>query len=232
MSTISEKKGKWYVSKNLGRWTDKNQNCIQLLFEPKARASEIKDVTDGKTMEVYNKTQKRNECVVCGSIENMVRHYIVPYGYRSLLPKKYKSHMSHDIVILCGNCNFRCQQQYQMRMNEIEDSLRPIGTKNKYEVNHELYHLRSCSLALLRWKDKLPPEKVHEYEHCVRKYLDSLPNALNTKESEPLTQEILQKIINIEYKVKNSHYIAGADLVVNHLGNNDETIEQFVKTWR
>jgi hypothetical protein len=35
---------------------------------------------------------------------HMMRHHIVPVTYRTLFPKRFKSHMSHDIVLLCGNC--------------------------------------------------------------------------------------------------------------------------------
>jgi len=231
LSSISGKKGKWYVSKNLARWTNESQTCIQLLFEPKGRVSLEGDgkTSDEHTMGVYTLTQKRNECVVCGSEKHLMRLYVVPYVYRSLLPKKYKSHMSHDIVVLCGNCNLRCQQQYHLRMNELEESLRPMGTKRKFEVNHELYHIRSCALALWRWREKLPPEKIFDYEQLVRKHLSSLPNQSAELE---LNSETLEKLSNIEYRITNPRHVPGPQLVVQSLNNDDAKIEQFVREWR
>lgn len=88
LCTIAEKKANWYVKKELGSW-NKAKTAIHLHFQPK-----------GKSENVYNQSQKRNVCVSCGDDQHHMRHYVVPYCYRTLLPEKYKTHMPHDIVIM------------------------------------------------------------------------------------------------------------------------------------
>lgn len=88
LCTIAEKKANWYVKKELGTW-NKTKTAIHLRFKPK-----------GKSENVYNQSQKLNVCVCCGDDKDHMRHYVVPYCYRALLPEKYKTHMPHDIVIM------------------------------------------------------------------------------------------------------------------------------------
>jgi hypothetical protein len=85
LCTISQKKANWYVRKQLGEW-NRSRNAIHLSFKPK-----------GKSENVYNQSQKQNVCVSCGDDKHHMRHYVVPYCYRTLFPEKYKTHMPHDI---------------------------------------------------------------------------------------------------------------------------------------
>ena len=108
LCTISKKKARWYVKKNLGTWQDEEETTVQLLFEPSHRSNESKPRTadkieldghndsnvDGEEEAFFNKSIKENICVVCGDDEYHQRHYIVPYACRSLFPNKYKMHVS------------------------------------------------------------------------------------------------------------------------------------------
>jgi hypothetical protein len=38
--------------------------------------------------QLYNTSHKRNICVACGTTTGLMRHYVVPYAYRRLLPSK------------------------------------------------------------------------------------------------------------------------------------------------
>ena len=141
---ISSSKAKWYISKELADWVeggDGNNDCIQLRFQPK--------VPSNRSTEVYLKSDKENACVSCGATKNIFRHHIVPFAYRSLLPEKYKSHMSHDIVILCSYCRLDCEKQTRLRIKEFEEkSAPPEGYEPKYHNDQELYKVRSAALAL------------------------------------------------------------------------------------
>ncbi len=53
---------------------------------------------------VFAQSDKENRCCVCGRRGNYLRHNVVPYCYRSLFPLSMKSHLSHDIVLLCQEC--------------------------------------------------------------------------------------------------------------------------------
>lgn len=41
---------------------------------------------------------------MCGKEGDYLRHNIVPHCYRSLFPEAYKSHLSHDVVLVCQAC--------------------------------------------------------------------------------------------------------------------------------
>ena len=51
--------------------------------------------------EKYYTTEKENQCVVCASTEQLIRKNVVPREYRKHFPTVMKTHVSHDIVLLC-----------------------------------------------------------------------------------------------------------------------------------
>jgi exonuclease 3'-5' domain-containing protein 2 len=215
LSTISIKKARWYVSKQIAEW--KTPSSIQLLFEPSGRSSN----------DTYTSSPKCNICVACGASGHVMRHYIVPYAYRSLLPKKYKSHQSHDIVILCPKCHLYCEQSYHEHREQLEDSLRADPSTAIVDiVDPHKQRVRSAGLALLRWKERLPDAKIDEYEKLVQ-------NHLGVTSSHPLSDEQLQQAIDVEYRVPNPTYVSGSKLVADHLmKSGHDAITRFVEEWR
>ena len=249
LCTISMKKAKWYIKKGIAEWSSmkKNNNsmndntnggemkCIRLLFQH--NRTNQKDSSE----ELYLCSPKQNKCVACGDDGYHIRHYIVPYSYRTLLPKEYKSHMSHDIVILCPDCHVDCERESKHRMKQMENTLRmQLGPEYNVPVMIEdsyLGNVRSCAIALAKWKNKMPNEKVERYEVVVREYLSSLcvteeeKNAiLNGKNELPKSQ--LQKACSVNYRVKNPNFVPGSDIVVQSLKGDSKAIEQFIVEWR
>ena len=316
LCTISEKKAKWYVKKNLAIWiideNDENvdsgtSSCpsrkIQLLFTPKGgdrpgstrsnssssnqngcnNNDENYKIVDQSTssslpasnatnytaagsskpatqIKEYNTSHKHNICVACGDDKHFMRHYIIPYCYRTLLPQKYKSHMPHDIVILCPDCHVICEQQTQLKQKYIETKLRThveqqlqihqnkqkqmkfklnnskdkddqsIDTSKSVILNRDLYHVKSCATALIKFKQKLPQARIEEYETTIRDYYyyhqsqPQLNDNGNQEEKEneevyllELTNELLQETTKLETTISNPYYIPGPRLVVDSL---------------
>ncbi len=248
--TISMKKAKWYIRKNIVEWSapkagselskDKDAKCIRLLFTHNGAHEEEKKSSSEK---LYLRSAKQNICVSCGSDGHHIRHYIVPYSYRSLLPDDYKSHMSHDIVILCPDCHVTCERSTKKRMKRMEHDLRMKMTTDGdafcspvIEDPH-LYHVRSCAIALVKWKDTIPKEKIDSYEKEVRTYLADCCKDETKKETiltgnEPLTKSQLQKACSVKYRVKNPRYVPGSEVVVRSLNGDKEKIEEFIVEWR
>ena len=257
MCTISMKKARWYVRKGIAEWSslkdvaneeqsdggsndDDEVKCIRLLFEPSGGTYQ----TEGTPENLYLRTAKKNICVACGDDGHHMRHYIVPYAYRTLLPDHYKSHMSHDIVILCPDCHVNCERETKRRMKEMEKILRvEMGEEDCSPVIDDpyLHHVRSCAIALVRWKESMPKDKIENYETVVRLYL---ANALgdeaakkgeegcSLKGNEDLTKAQLQKACSINYRVKNPLYVSGSEVVVASLNEDAKKIEEFVIEWR
>jgi len=217
LCTISIKKAEWYLKRNLGRWKEEYK-ALQLLFDPKAKP---------KDENTYNTTHKKNACVVCGDSKDFMRHYIVPYCYRQLFPTKYKTHMPHDIVILCSQCHLQCEQHTQIRQKELDQSLRKDPkTLHPRINNHALHKVRSSALALYKRRDQLPQKKVEEYERIVMNHfgLDD--------ETRGISKDVLEEATTMETSGVNKDFIPSADLIVSTLANNPSSIETFVFEWR
>lgn len=234
LSQISVRKANWYVGKELADWVDAStcrtatetspvdfdgNKFIQLRFEPKNRCSE-----GGRGS--YIKSDKKNACVVCGDDEYIMRHYVVPYAYRTHFPHQYKSKLSHDIIVLCPLCQVTADQERQQRMQAIEDEYRGCEAEPKFIVDPDLYRLRNKALALLKWQHKIPAEKVKEYDDIVRRHLDLMDKAID------LTSEQLQSAIDVEYRIENPKYVPGAVVVAAYLGSDEEKITAFIRDWR
>jgi hypothetical protein len=250
MCTISLKKAKWYVRKGIAEWTNRpttlqpnhgnNDKYIRLLFQPNGDNT---DTEKSPSELLYLRTPKQNICVSCGSSGHHMRHYIVPYSYRSLFPPQYKSHMSHDIVIVCPDCHLHIDRETKRRMNRIESELRDLLSQTNSDVDYwclpviddtYLYHVRSCAIALVKWRENMPVETVKSHEREVRMYLASLNenDGLALEDDTPLTKAQLQSVCAVNYRIKNPEYITGSELVVKSLDCDGEKIESFIKEWR
>ena len=249
LCTVGSKKANWYVRKSLACWEEGNA-AIRLNFEPKQkskqRSSTLKadenanssararvdlrnDGNESFSQEqeqhrhLYNQSLKENKCVICGVDKDYRRHYIVPYCYRSRFPQRFKTHMPHDVVILCPDCHVTAQQISHGRMQELEDRLR--GGKNNMVSAQPAWNdpvltkVRSAACALLRRRDQLPDDKIREYTAVVRDYFHDTQQQKNAKDDcrLALTIEQLQQASQVEPRQPNPQYISGPDLVMQDI---------------
>lgn len=96
LAMIPEKKMRWYIQRGLV--AVEGPSTVRLLFEPRGRTHEGEE---------YYSAPKDNACVVCGLDRHLVRFYIVPHEFRRHFPPRHKVRSSHDIVLLCAECNIR-----------------------------------------------------------------------------------------------------------------------------
>ncbi|CAB9526649.1 Exonuclease 3'-5' domain-containing protein 2 [Seminavis robusta] len=227
LCTISKKKANWYVNKSLAVWKDEDdKTTIQLLFEPSHRSNQSDDNKKDEQDAFFNKSIKQNICVVCGHDQYHMRHYIVPYACRALLPNKYKKHMAHDVVILCPDCHLECKKQATQRLKYLEKCCRKDpNTATPHTTDRHLYKVKSCALALLRWRSNLPPDTIQEYETLLQQHFQLADTTV-------VTEELLQQAIQVEEKIPNPHYIPPSEVIVEAMCQTDEDIQAFVKGWR
>lgn len=235
LSTISLKKANWYIRKNLAEWETADEKSIRLMFEPNTKRAID---TEQTRLVTYNQSIKKNCCVACGCDQDYRRHYIVPYAYRARFPPRFKTHMPHDVVILCPNCHIRAQTAAQIRMQSLEDELRTQLTDPSVDSRHAtfldptLQTTRSAASALLKRKTQLPPDKIIEYDQVVRAFYNI------SDDNDSPTEEQLQLASRLEPRCPNPYFVSGPDLVERGLLRDakerdmDDVIMGFVKEWR
>ena len=252
LCTISKKKANWYIKKDLAKWVNDDQTAIRLNFEPKNVVEQGQvdtcNTAEGATSPsfhgesaddaVYLKSSKMNRCCCCGADKYIRRHYVVPHAFRRHFPSQFKSHLSSDIVILCGSCHLTCDQHYQHRVKEMEEECNvdeetglPIRHEPPHLVDKRQYHVRNCALALLRWRGRLPADKIETYERVVCDYL-GIALTENFDANIKLTPERLQQVIDVDYRKPNPLYLPGPERIVSSLQNDEEQMKNFVIGWR
>jgi hypothetical protein len=125
MFTCGEKKAYWYLERNLAKLID-GERSIALTFIPKGNGFED-DEEFGRSIRIVR-------CVVTGVSDNLQRHHIVPYCYRTYFPEEYKSKNHHDVVLM----NFEIHSEYEQKANKFKDEVAEIyDVKTIGELNTE-----------------------------------------------------------------------------------------------
>jgi hypothetical protein len=165
MCRCDSDKIEWYLSRSLATVVEAEPLTIRLNFEPKG---------DGHAGNLYYLSEKGNICCVCGSDKELTRHHIVPRLYRRNFPSSYKKHCSHDIVPICSDCHANYEIYADQLKSEIAKeftahfAIGPVPDK-------KLLRVRSAANALLRFRDRMPPERVQHLLNIVNEYLGKEP---------------------------------------------------------
>ena len=210
---------------------------VNVVQQPRDLSTNDKTITSTNTINQTSNDMRKTEDSTGdgdGSVANInigyMRHYVVPSCYRSLFPTKYKTHMSHDIVILCPACHVKCQTLYGKKMNALEkiagDLYVSEEEKDRYITDHRLSNIRSSAIALIKHYERLPTDIKIKHLERVKEYF-------KLTEEEELTEDMLSHAATIETRTENNKWRGGPDLLVNvQLNNDDGKIEMFVKAWR
>ena len=182
----------------------------------------------------------------------LMRHYVVPYAYRRLLPTKFKTHMPHDVVLLCLDCHIDAEQAAKvLRTDVYEESFRTDPTtRPAVVIDFEAKAIKSKARALWQHKSKLPQSRIDEYENELKRYLakrtaskeaiyPSIPPITDNHgkgvgdSSILLSEAVLRHLaLALEAEKPNPNYVPLASLVVDNLCQTDEDIQEFVVGWR
>ena len=113
------KKVQWYVARGLAELVQSEPTLVgRLTFAPAGAGREGDD---------FYLALKKNQCVVCGAADGLVRHNVVPAEYRRCFPLELKAHKSHDILLLCANCQPKVHRINAAEKERVAEEYRVPG---------------------------------------------------------------------------------------------------------
>src|SRR5690606_2478980 len=93
LTTLAERRAKWYLNRELAEDVtqefkpkegfEKYDRIIRLKFVSKA---------EDKSTDPFFQQVLETKCVVCGKVENLTLHHVVPSAVRKHFPEEHKNH--------------------------------------------------------------------------------------------------------------------------------------------
>lgn len=234
MFTCGKKKAKWYLDRDLA--IQVNNNEIQLTFQPKGHGF--------SENEEFGKSIREARCVITGIKEDLQRHHIVPYCYRSYFSEEYKSKNHHDVVLI----NHDIHAEYEIEATKYKNELAHIyGVKkiNDYnkayiklinQENRDKLNIMNKVSAIINGHNKIPMEIIKKNLHDVSEYLNLDYNLLIKCNYIQLLKlyRILKKQYEYQLQVfqqKHKKYYDHGYHLVKKL-NTEDKLRDFVILWR
>lgn len=234
MFTCGKKKAKWYLDRDLAIQVDDNE--IQLTFQPKGHG-----FSDN---EEFGKSFREAKCVVTGIKEDLQRHHIVPYCYRSYFSEEYKSKNHHDVVLI----NHDVHAEYEVEATKYKDKLadiygiKKINDYNKAYVklinqeNSDKLIIMNKVSAIINGYNKIPMDIIKKNIHDVSNYLNINYEILIKCNYIQLLK--LYRILKEQYeyqlqifKQKHKKYYDHGYHLVRKL-NTEDKLKDFIILWR
>ena len=211
MFRCTEKKIKWYLSRNLASIYQGNPNDIILKFTPKGL---------GSNGDKYSISDKKNICVVCGlsELEEITRHHIVPLIYRKHFPLEIKSRSAHDIVPICIEHHYNYERVHALALKrELAEKYNAPLEKIRNEDAKYLIGVKAAYVIVLN-EDKIPTDRLKILKERVRE-------ALGKKH---ITDKDIFNLSKVDPKECYSQIDSHGKIVVDAL----KDLQEFVEMWR
>ena len=157
-SHCDKKKVEWYLARNLAVSASEDNRTIKLTFEPQGRGFSELEFIDNK----FYTVDRDNKCVVCGSTDKYLKYHIVPLLYREHFPNSFKSHRSHDVVLLCLNCHVQANKETEKLKLEIAQKFDcpVIGPNNPLLLlRNKVLTMTKFGLSYWKNKDAIPKDR-------------------------------------------------------------------------
>lgn len=208
LSRCSVKKLQWYLDNRLATLVGDNPPTIRLNFEPSGREG----IDDPLLL-----AGKPNLCVVCGTVDNLTRHHIVPYCFIRHMKLEYKLDTFRDIYPLCEPCHQKYEKESFEKKKEMAAKLGITVNGLPTEQLRQVWRVRSWAATLLKHGHLIPPSRKTELLAFVREHLKK--NDVTESDLEFLSN---QKITEVP------EYTSFSKLVAENVDNYDD----FAKKWR
>lgn len=234
MFTCGEKKAFWYLERNLAViYGDKS---IKLTFIPRGNGFEDN--------EEFGRNIRIVRCVVTGIEENLQRHHIVPYCYRTYFPEEYKSKNHHDVVLINHEIHSEYEREAVLYKDEIARiyDVKTIGelnieyTKKLRDSGKNSSILLNTIHSIFKSYDKIPYESKLEKLYFISEETGISFDVIKEWNYIQLYKFYLllkrKQIDDIRsFKELNREQYDHGFHVVQKL-DTEEKIEDFVKLWR
>jgi len=158
-----EKKKQWYLSRNLAEMISDDPPTFRLKFEPKGQ---------GHHGDPFFLQDRKNQCVVCGTSEDLTRHHVVPHCYRRFFPKEYNRFGSFDVMMLCEADHIGYEFYSNiLRTKLAEEYKAPVSGIDTLTSSKKPDKAISYSFALLRHGEKIPEAKRSIMYDYIKNFL-------------------------------------------------------------
>ena len=141
----------------------------------------------------YYLHSKENKCVSCGEEGHYLRYKVVPACYRRNFPVQWKSHRSHDIVLLCVDCHHVAHKAAEMVKKQLSSEYGvPLFPPKTHPTGGNVcethpYNVRRAAVALKVYGKTLPQARRKELQQMVRGFVN--PGSGEASSEEWLSQE-------------------------------------------
>jgi len=246
-----KKKVQWYLERDLAELIKEEPLTVKLKFEPSGRG--ITNFSDEKDDDEFYVEERSNICVAWGNGKNYLRHQIIPGKFRIFFPEKYKSHRSHDVLLLCFDCNeisikkqaeleAKLSKQYNVPMKVLDADAQMRETVTLFQRKPR---------GIIRGRKKIPEDRLllmykdflEASEELIEKRVlkgedqNNLGEFINKNKGEDLEidYEFLEKAIKFKPKktttIANKRQNIFGKLIIEKYGGT-EKIPDFIKMWR
>lgn len=173
------------MSRSLAAPVTEDKRTIKLSFEPQGRGFSELEFIDHK----FYTMDRSNQCVVCGNQEKYLKYHIVPLLYRQHFPHSFKSHRSHDVVLLCLECHDNANKETEKLKLEIAEKYNvPINVNNNplLILRNKLLTMAKFGTSYWKNREKLPKDRKKFLKLELRNLFDEI-----------IKQEKIKKIIDL-----------------------------------
>lgn len=229
------KKATWYLDRDLATKVQDSPLVIKLNFEPNGRG-----FSDVEADQAYYSKEKKNECVSCGSTKSYLKYHVVPLLYRQHFPENYKSHRSHDVVLLCVKCHEVANKHSdELKKRICIDYNVPWNSFSLlHKCKEELFVIRKVALSLLKNGEKLPTDRRDLMTKQILVFLESNPQY--SEKFKGLDVGECVKVLSDEGNCKGLLGVYGDVNWKKELGNNHgklvvekvTDLKAFIRRWR
>jgi hypothetical protein len=154
LTTVSEDRANWYVSRNLAEYLSEDERknfpsqygkIVRLKFKAK-----LEDKTDPFYQQIVE-----TQCVVCGCRHGLTLHHVVPSVIRKWFPEEHKNHSHGWCVLLCekhhGEADKLAQQLHEQEIRDLDQRILNMTRKMREEWAND-YIQRSGGIEPLKAK--------------------------------------------------------------------------------